>query len=134
MKETYPAAQPEIIRTDAESERKLGGNVLYLVNEVEPLMTGNGESRERPNGTVYAQDLPEYRQYASEATAIIRAAVSGDIDALDRIGDERFSTALAIRITSYDGSISSEEIEGMISVACTGLAQAEHGAMYDRAA
>ncbi len=135
MKESLTSTQHEVIPYDDAPERAIGRSALYAVNNVESRITQEEEkTMERGNGLVYAQDQEKYKPYAAEATSIITAAISGDLEALNRISNEEFRAALKTRIESHKGNVPAEEVEKMISVACTALAVAEHGADFDKAA
>lgn len=110
---------------DISQERSLGNKALLSLvteNEQEQVVPTK-ESIKRPGGDVYAQDQPEYAPYISQATAIIKRAIWGDMSSLDRIPNAEIRGALIAHIETFDGQLpSSEEIEKMISVACGGLA------------
>lgn len=74
----------------------------------------------RENGLAYAQDQPELKRYASEATRMIDALISGD-DSLLAVLPPEFAEALRVRIHSYENDINSDERDAMISVAVNGL-------------
>lgn len=130
-------ATPKII-TDP---RGMGRNALHAVNEVdhstnyrEDTEMNQEHTVERGDGAVYAQDQEKYKPFAAEATSIIKAAVSGDLEALGSISSAEVREALHARIESHGGNVPSDEIEKMISVACGALARSAYGEDFDEAA
>jgi hypothetical protein len=75
----------------------------------------------RENGLAYAQDQLDTGKYAPEATRIVDALISGDDSLLSALPPD-FVAALRARIKLYENGVPADEREGMISVACNGLA------------
>lgn len=115
-------------------DQKLAKGTVQVVNKGAEVVDLNEyrESKERPseiktiyrdNGLAYAQDQPETMGYLTDAIRIIKALIEGD-EALLSALPSRFQDALSVRVASYEGDISADEYEAMISVACNGLAEA----------
>lgn len=140
MTESLKTFDSETGFTPAVSPRLMGNNALHVVNEdysmnyKEDIAMDQETTVERADGAVYAQDQEKFKPFVAEATAIITAAVAGDLGALDRISNTEIREALRARIESHGGDAPSDEIEKMISVACGALARSAYGEDFDKAA
>lgn len=120
---------PDAFESQASTPQQAERDLARLAFQSEKAADSVNESEasvKQRNGLVYAQDQEQYKPFVDEATAMIKAAIAGNFAILDGLPPE-FSEALRVRIESHGGTTPAEEVEKMISVACTGLAQTTRG-------
>lgn len=125
------------LRYDPEpTVRGVGATGIQLANSTkemsmdtvqqQPETADNEAFVARANGLVYSQDQEVYASYVSQARSIVLRCMAGDESAYDTLSPT-FGPLLQVRVASYEGVVSADEIDGMISTVCIDLKRQVEG-------